>query len=343
MRVFQAMLVLRDVSRSLGKDLLLDRVSFDFSPDVPTAVLGLGAPGREAFLRLLAGAEKPPTGSVRLAGDDVVRLRREKGRIIRVGPNGAKPSGQRVRKLIGEDAAARVGLAGKSGAVVSELDLDQRVRLAIAMAIEAQPGLILVDSPASELEPESRERFVADLGQMFAGLSPMVVVLMAGAQDEARGLAGQVIVLAAGRVVQGGAVEEVIAHPANLTAAMVLAQPSLNTLTMTARAGAGVLPDGSVFQPPEGVALPQTGGCTLAFRPDDATLERAGAGCVRFVVRAAGKEESAAGKRYARVTFAGATWLTPLPAATPAAGMMLNAFVDRSRLMVFDAEGKAVG
>jgi ABC-type sulfate/molybdate transport systems ATPase subunit len=342
MRVFQAMLVLRDVSKSLGKDPLLNRASIDFSPDAPTAVLGLQAPGRDAFLRLLSGVDKPQAGSVRLAGEDVTRLRREKGRIIRIGPNGVKPSGQRVRKLIAEETVARAGLADVSGAIVSDLDLEQRVRLAMAMAVEERPGLILLDSPASELELQSRERFVTDLGPMFAGLNPMVVVLV-GAADEALGLAGQAVVLAAGQAVQVGPVAEVMTRPANLAAARVVA-PVLNTVAMVAREGAGVLADGAVFQPPEGVVLPVAGACTLAFHPDDVTLERKDAACVRFVVRAAGgTKEGVAGKRYARVAFAGATWLTPEPAVAVAPGMMLNAFVDRSRLMVFDAEGKAVG
>lgn len=340
MQVFQPMLVLRDVSRSLGKDLLLNRASMDFPPDAPTAVLGLDAPARQAFLRLLAGTDKPQNGSVRLAAKDVAHVRREKGSIISIGSTGAKPSGQKVRKLIGADAASLCGLSGRTDAAVSDLDLEQRVRLAIAMAREDEPGLILLESPAAELHADARGRLVGDLRGMLGGLK--AVVVLAGAADEGRGLAGRVVVLAKGRVVQAGTAAEVFARPANLVAALATSHPVLNTIAMTARAGAGVLPDGGVFQPPEGIALPGAGACTLAFRPDDMTLERAGAGCLRFIVRAAGAEELG-GRRYVRVTFAGASWLTPQLVAAPATGMTLNAFVDRARLMVFDAEGNALG
>lgn len=79
----------------------------------------------------------------------------------------------------------------------------------------------------------------------------------------------------------------------------------------------------------------------MAFHPDEMTLERAGAGCLRFIVRAAG-EEMIGGRRFVRVTFADASWLTPQPALAPHAGAILNAFVERSRLMAFDASGKAI-
>jgi ABC-type sugar transport system ATPase subunit len=339
MQVFQAMLVLRDVSRSLGRDLLLNRASMDFPPDVPTAVLGFDAPGRDAFFRLLAGTDKPQNGAVRLAGRDIAHVRREKGGILRIGPTGAKPSGQRVRKLIDAETARICGLTARMDADVSDLALGERVRLAIAIAREKKPGLILLDSPAGELRGETRERLVADLQAMMAGLE--AVVVLAGAADEARGLAGRVVVVAKGRVAQQGAAAEVFARPANLMAAVATSHPALNTVAMVARAGAGMLADGAVLKLPEGMALPAAGACTLAFRPEDTGLERAGEGCVRFVVRAAGAQEIG-GRRYVRVTFAGAAWLAPHAAAAPEAGMMLNAFVDRERLMVFDAEGAAV-
>ncbi|MDP3740279.1 MAG: hypothetical protein Q8R02_23030 [Hyphomonadaceae bacterium] len=328
------------MTRSLGRDPILAGTSIDFPSDTPTAVLGLAASQRDLFLKLLAGAEKPQAGSVRLAGANIAQARRERGSIVRIAASGEKPSGQRVGKLIGQDTASRVRLAGKLDARVSDLDLDQRLRLSIAIARSAKPALILLDAPGVELSREIRARFVADLKPMLAE-SKAVVVLAAGSVDEAHGLGGRVVVLDQGRVLQAGPAEEVFAHPANLRVALATSHPALNTLAMTERDGLGVLSDGSTFHPPEGIRL-SGGPCTLAFRPDDTSLERQSPGCLRFVVRAAG-EESLGGRRFVRVTFAGASWLSPQPTSSPPPGMMLNAFVDRARLMVFDAEGKAVG
>jgi ABC-type sugar transport system ATPase subunit len=288
---------------------------------------------------LLAGAERAQSGTIRLDGRDVTEARKGKGRIIQVGQAGVKPSGQRIGKLIGKASADRVRLAGRLDARVSGLDLDQRLRLAIALAREEKPSLILLNAPSTELGQDTRERFVADLGGMLAD-SGAVVVLLAGAGDEALGL-GDVVVLDRGRLVQAGATADVFVHPANLAAAIATSHPALNALPMSARNGAALLPDGSTFQPPEGVRLPQEGACTLAFRPEDTLFERQGAACVRFVVRAAG-EESISGRRFVRLTFAGSQWVTPQPAASLPQGAVVNAFVDRARLMVFGAEGEAI-
>jgi len=148
-------------------------------------------------------------------------------------------------------------------------------------------------------------------------------------------------VLSRGEVIQAGAAAEVFAHPANLKAAVATSFPVLNTLAMTARDGRGVLADGSSFQPPEELRLPDEGPCTVAFHPDDMRLERVGAGCLRFVVRAAG-EEIIGGRRFVRVSFADASWLTPQDSSAPHDGAILNAFVERSRLMAFDASGRAM-
>lgn len=336
------MLELRDVSRSAGREPLLTHASLTFTREASTAVLGLSEAGREALLRLLAGVDKPQSGFVKLDGKDISSARKEKGRILRVSAQGFPKSGQRVSKLIGAEAAARVRLAGRMDAGVNALDLDQRLRLAIAKARAERPGVILLDSVGSGLERDVRDRFIADLGTMLADTGA-VVVMVTDSADAALALGGRVVVLSNGKVVQQGNSADVFAHPANLKAALATSYPLLNTLPMQLHEGRGVLKDGSRFAPPEGLAMPAEGPCTLAFRPEDTTLERAGAGCLRFVVRAAG-EERLGGRRFVKVTFAGETWLAPqFAAGIPPQGAVLNAFIDRSKLMAFDAAGEAVG
>lgn len=336
------MLELRDVTRSLGREPVFLGVNLEIARNAPLALLGLrDAAHRNAVLRLLSGVDRPQSGSVRLDGHEVARVRRDKGRIIRVGPNLIGPSGQRVGKLIGREAAERVRLAGRLDVSAKALDPEQRARLGLAIARSGRASLILLDAPGQELGFEVRERFFADLNHMVTDTGA-VVVLAAATAGEARGLGGDVAVVHDGSIVQHGAAEAVFRRPANLAAALATSHPALNTLAMTAREGSGVLADGASFRPPDGLAMPAEGPCTLAFRPDDTALERASASCLRFVVRAAG-EETLAGRRFVRLSFAGSRWLTPLLAAPPPAGMTLNAFVDRARLMVFDADGNTLG
>lgn len=334
------MLELSDVSRMVNGAALLSRVSLDIPAGHPTAIAGLAPVQREAFAQLLSGVDKPQAGSIRLGGKDVAQARREKGRILRIGPQGIAPSGAKVGKFIGAEAAARAGLSGKLETKTSTLTVDQRVRLAIVQAVAARPSLLVLEAPASLADPAARDALAADLPQLLSGFGG-VLVLLAGGADEALSLGGTLVVLEGGGIAQAGPAADVSAHPVSLAAAAATSWPTLNRLDLRVRDGRCFLPDGSTLQLPDDLSLPADSACTLAFHPDDSTLERASPGCVRFVVRAISEEPRGA-RRYLRTTFAGVPWICPLAVAAPPPGAVLNAFVDRSRLMMFDAEGRAL-
>lgn len=334
------MLELKELSKMVNGQRVLAGVSLDIAAGRSTAIVGLARAGREALVRLLMGADKPNSGSIRLAGVEIARARREKGRIAKVGPAVPAASGQRVGKLLNADAAARAGLSGVLNAKVSELKPEQRMQLALAQALAERPALLILDTPASQLPGNVRDAFAAGLKELLAGYGGVALLLASGA-DEALGLDGDIVVVDGGAVIQRGTAREVSGHPVNLASAAATSWPVLNTLAMTAREGRVVLADGARLQLPERFALPDSGVCTLAFHPEDVTLERASPGCVRFVVRA-GAEEARGEHRFLNVTFAGAGWLCPLATAAPNAGALLNAFVDQSRLMVFNADGQAL-
>lgn len=334
------MLELKELSKTVNGQPVLAGLTLDIAAGRPTAIVGLTAAGRETIARQLIGTDKPGAGTIRLSGADIARARREKGRIVRVGPSVPAPSGQRVGKLVGAEMAARTGLSGVLNAKVSDLNPEQRMRLALAQALAGRPALLILDAPASQLPGDVRDRFAADLKDMLAGFAGVALVL-ASAAEEALGPDGDIVVIDAGAVIQRGAAQDVAGHPASLASATATSWPVLNRLAMTAREGRGMLMDGSRLQLPERFVLPDTGNCTLAFHPEDVTLERASPGCVRFVVRA-GAAEARGEHRFLNVTFAGAGWLCPLLTDPPVAGARLNAFIDASRLMMFDADGRAL-
>jgi glycerol transport system ATP-binding protein len=346
------MLELRSVSRSTGRETILERATLAFARDAPTTVLGLSPTGRKAFLRLLSGADRPQAGSIRLDGRELgrsLRADRDFTWISRGGvPSSSRSVGQMLTASAGRRAgdagiaslADRVRLGGKLDAKVRDLDLDQRLRLAIACARGGRPTLILLEAPFVDLGHELRMRLLADVAGMLTEAGA-VVVLAAATPDEATAMGGTTVILANGRVVQAGPTDEVFAHPRDLRAAVATSHPLLNTLVMTLADGICRLTDGATFAAPQELGLPQAGRCTLAFRPDDLHLARRSDHALRFVVRAAG-EETVVGRRYARVTFADATWLAPQTGAASSSGMVLNGFVDRDCLMVFDEQGLSI-
>jgi glycerol transport system ATP-binding protein len=331
------MLLLKDVTRKVGGASLAS-ITFQAAPGRPTAIVGLSATGREALARLVSGADRPQAGEIRLAGTEISKVRNEKGRVARVTPLGLAASGQKVGKTVSREAAALAGLSGQMETKLSGLSAAQRMKLALAQAASARPALLVVDGPTAHLASDARDAVLGDLAALLAPATGVVLVLAASA-GEALALGGDVVVFDKGAIIQAGAVADVSAHPVNLASAVATSWPQLNTLPMMAREGAGRLADGSRLQLPEEMRLPEEGPCTLAFHPEDVTLERASAGCLRFVVRAAG----AGAGGFLPVAFAGSTWMCPKMATQPHAGALLNAFVDRAKLMLFDGEGRALG
>jgi len=330
------MLVLKDVSRAVAGRLSFHGVSLAIAAGRPTAILGLSTAERAAFGRLVSGVDRPQAGDIRLGGEDIAKARSARGRVLRVDPPGLAASGRQIGKL-GREVLALAGLSGQADAKLANLSGAQRMKLALAHAALARPPLLIVDAPTALLSPEAGDDLLLALPGLLAPANGVVLLLSASA-GEALALNGDTAVFAGGRLIQSGGVGEVAAHPVNLASAIATSWPQLNTLALMARDGRWLLADGSRLQLPQSVALPAEGTCTLAFHPEDVTLERASPGCLRFVVRVAGPVRGG----YLPVTFAGATWMCPLAVAAPHEGALLNAFIDRSRVMMFDADGKAL-
>jgi glycerol transport system ATP-binding protein len=347
------MLEFMSVSRSAGREAVFQQANLTFSPETPTALLGLSPGGRKAALRLIGGADRPDAGSILFNGKERQRQKDGGMRFTWIGREGVAASGRGVGKALrgasagkpGEAELARllgqVGLAGKLDVRTQDLDLAERLRLAIGCALAARRPAILLDAPFQDLPAEERTALLGDLPGMLAGAGA-IVVLAAGAPDEALALGGQTAILSRGRVVQVGSTREVFAHPRDLRAALATAHPFLNTLTVTLAGGVCRLADGSTFHAPDGLDLPSAGRCTLAFRPDDLGFARHNDHAVRFAARADG-EETISGGRFVRAKFADAVWFAAHVGVAAAPGMVLNLFVDVDRVMAFDEAGLAVG
>jgi putative ABC transport system ATP-binding protein len=208
------------VSVRRGGALLLDDVTATIRAGECTAVTGPSGAGKSTLLRLLNRMLEPTAGRVILQGTplpalDVLALRRRVGLVaqrptlltgqvldeVRVGRPDVPP--EEVRSLLFEaglphDFADRA-TAGLSGGEA------QRVCLARALAL--RPEVLLLDEPTSSLDPasaEAIERVVRDLRDAGG-----TVVLVSHDAAQARRLAGDVIVLRAGRLEEHGPPREI--------------------------------------------------------------------------------------------------------------------------------------
>jgi len=158
----------------------------------------------------------------------------------------------------------RFGLASRARALPRELSGGQSQRVALARALAVAPQLLLLDEPLSALDLTSRAEVRRDLRrhlESFAG----VRLLVTHDPLEAMALAGRIVILEDGKLVQSGTPAEVCARPRSAYAADLA---GVNLLRGRARGdrieidGGGALvasgaPDGDVFAVihPRAVAL----------------------------------------------------------------------------------------
>jgi putative ABC transport system ATP-binding protein len=201
-------------------DVLRD-VSLEAPAGELTAVVGPAGCGKTSLLHLLAGLDRPASGTVSLDGrplrglDDLelTRLRRERIGLllpaasvlptITVRENIALPLliARRAPEPEAIDSLLeRVGLTDRRDERPGELTAAERQRAALARALVGGPSVLLADEPAGELEPEEGARLLMLLREV-AHEDGIAVVLFTRDLDDAAGVADEIVQLEAGRVV----------------------------------------------------------------------------------------------------------------------------------------------
>jgi ABC-2 type transport system ATP-binding protein len=170
----------------------LDEVSFDLPPASVTALVGPNGAGKTTLLRSMAALDEPMSGSIVVNGLDVWKHPREAHRFMGYLPDhfglyqdlSARRClihAARARGLIENEtreavdwAASRTGLLPLLEQRAGTLSRGQRQRLALAQAIVHRPLMLLLDEPASGLDPQSR----ADLSELMRLLAVSGITLL---------------------------------------------------------------------------------------------------------------------------------------------------------------------
>ena len=214
-------LVLDSVCKRFGEgkeaELVLDRISLSMHSGQFLALLGSSGSGKSTLMRLVAGLERPTSGSLRLDDQPIRGPGSDRGMVFQkyslypwltVAQNvafGLELKGLE-RGQIRERTAFYlevVGLADAARRLPRELSGGMQQRVAIARALAAEPRLLLLDEPFGALDLQIRESMQEFLHNLWrsTGLS---VLLITHDIDEALLLAQQVHILAPrpGRIVQ---------------------------------------------------------------------------------------------------------------------------------------------
>ena len=205
-------------------DVLRD-VSLEAPAGEVTAVVGPSGSGKTSLLHLLAGLDRPSSGTVSLDGRslhgladlELTRLRRDQVGLllpaasvlptITVRENVALPLliARRAPDPEAVDALLeRVGLADRSDERPGRLTAAERQRAALARALVGGPSVLLADEPAGDLEPEEGAELLLLLREI-AHEDGIAVVLFTRDIDDAAGVADRIVELDGGRVVEPAA------------------------------------------------------------------------------------------------------------------------------------------
>jgi len=195
----------------------LDHVSFALEGETITALVGPNGAGKTTLLRCIAGLDAPFAGTVNVAGVDVLSEPRASHRMMGFLPDSYGLYDElTVRQCLlhraatlglaraeqaaaAESAAGRLAIADRMDQKTGTLSRGLRQRLAIAETIVHRPRVLLLDEPASGLDPEARVGLAETLRRLRA--EGMTVIVSSHILSELEDYSTHMLVLRDGRLV----------------------------------------------------------------------------------------------------------------------------------------------
>lgn len=229
------MICLEHVTKSFGRYKALDDVSIVVEEGEFLTVIGRSGCGKTTMLRMINGLQKPDSGKVYAAGEDVgeadlIRLRRKIGYVIQ--NKGLFPhmtvekniiyvpviSGQKDKRQNRKLAEELIGLVGLEREMLDrypeELSGGQQQRVGIARALASRPKLLLMDEPFGALDEITKRAMQNELLALQKKLG-MTVVFITHDIREAMKLGDRVLVMEQGKIAQCDTPENVKKNPAD--------------------------------------------------------------------------------------------------------------------------------
>jgi ABC-type multidrug transport system ATPase subunit len=214
-----------DVRLGFGKTVALDGLDLDAPAGEVTVLLGPNGAGKTTAIRVVTGALRAESGTVRVfgldpTGPDGEEVRRRCGVVAAKAALYDRLSGRDnlryAAALYGvsddriHDAAARFGIDQALDLRVGGYSTGMKTRLALARAILHDPDLLLLDEPTSGLDPESADAVLELIDELAA--SGKAVVMCTHLLIEAEGLADRIVMVERGRALVAGRPDELAAH-----------------------------------------------------------------------------------------------------------------------------------
>ncbi|RUU03754.1 ABC transporter ATP-binding protein [Mesorhizobium sp. USDA-HM6] len=274
------------VTKSFGETVAISDLDLQIKDGEFVVLLGPTGAGKTTTLRLIAGLERPDSGTIHIGGHDATALspaERDTAFVFQqyslyphlsVYDNLAFPlrsparrfPEEAIRRRV-EEVARMVRIDHKLNNRSTRLSGGEMQRVAIGRALVRKPAIYLMDEPLSSLDAKLRADLRLELKRIQSELGATMLYVTHD-QIEAMTMADRIGILADGVLVQIGTPRAIYSEPANLHVAARLGQPAINLLP------AGLLPDGGA----------PTGTTTIGARTEHLAIEKAANGHADGVV-----------------------------------------------------------
>jgi molybdopterin-binding protein len=284
-----------NLSKTYSDIKVLDIDEFSVEEGETLVFLGPSGAGKSLLLRILNLLEAPSTGTVRLGGEEILRLQgRERVKVSRrmamlfqepllftgsVSRNvayGLKVRGFPTAEIEERvaDALRTVRLAGFWKRNVSTLSGGEAQRVALARALVIEPDVIFLDEPFSDLDFMIRRRLQAEVRDIFKGKG-LTAVFVTHDHEEAARMGDRIMVLNEGKIVQSGTPRQIFEKPESEFVAQFVGMENIYSGTVISCEDglAEISLDGEVIEVVTDRSADEA--VTVGLRPEDVTLVHA--------------------------------------------------------------------
>jgi ABC-2 type transport system ATP-binding protein len=253
-------IVVQNLTKQYKRLRAVDDLSFSVRAGRVTGFLGPNGAGKTTTLRMLLNLVAPTAGSATISGRRYAELDqpiRHVGAVLEASSAHRGRTGLNHLRVIcaaaglprerAAEALEMVGLTPAAKRKFKGYSLGMRQRLGIAAALLGDPRVLILDEPANGLDPEGI-RWMRDLLKTLAGEGRTVLV-SSHLLGEMQQLADDVVIVANGRLIREGPVEEVLGSITGLVQTRVRT-PQVAELTAAlqpVQATVSPLPDGAVM------------------------------------------------------------------------------------------------
>ena len=221
-------LVIENISKSFGKNKVLENINLDISKSEFFGLLGSSGSGKTTLLRILGGFEKPDSGRIFLEGVDITNLEPFDRPLnymfqsyalfphLNVFNNLAfgireKFNKDEIKAKV-EDISKLLSINNLLNRRIKQLSGGEQQRVALGRCLIKKPKLLLLDEPLAALDKKLRSKTQLELTSLQKKLK-ITFVFVTHDQEEAMSLSDRMAIMRNGKILECSSPEEVYENP----------------------------------------------------------------------------------------------------------------------------------